>query len=106
MTFEEAVKNTDLKSAGYAYTSVQTLETELIPAKVGMTLIVARGNLFHDFEVRHDSRGFLAMVARTVGRSLDRKQEVLYREVFVEFDDALAAVQAKLDDFFHGRFIQ
>lgn len=103
MTFEEAVKNTDLQSLGYAYTSSQTHETELIPAKVGMILVISRGNLFHDFEVRHDSRGFLAMVSRTVGH---RKQEVLYREVFVEFDDALAAVQSRLDDFFHGRFIR
>lgn len=103
MTFDEAVRRADLRALGYAYTSPNTGKTELIPAKVGMSLVVSSGRLFHDFEVRHDSRGFLAMVTRTAGLGPGKQVEVLYRDVFDSFNLAMAVVNQKLEEFFRGR---
>lgn len=103
MTFDEAVRRADLRALGYAYTSPNTGKIELVPAKVGMSLVVSSGRMFHDFEVRHDSRGFLAMVTRTVGLRSEKRVEVLYRDVFDSFNLAMAVVNQKLEEFFRGR---
>lgn len=103
MTFDEAVRRADLRALGYAYTSPNTGKTELIPAKVGMSLVVSSGRMFHDFEVRHDSHGFLAMVTRTVGLGPGKQVEVLYRGVFDSFAFARAVVNQKLEEFLRGR---
>ena len=103
MTFDEAVRRADLRALGYAYASPNTGKTELIPAKVGMSLVVSSGRIFHDFEVRHDSRGFLAMVTRTVGLGPGKQGEGLYRGVFDSFALARAVVNQKLEEFLRGR---
>lgn len=105
MTFEEAVKHTDLRSFGHVHLNKFTGKHELIPAKTGMSFLISSGSLFHDFEVRHDDRGFLAMVTRTVGVGPNRISDVLYREIFDNFDDAMAFVQSKLEGFFRGRLV-